>query len=176
MYMVLFPQDRAHRIGQNKDVQVRFLDAKFSIDVVMKEMNESKASNAKIVLADGSEIGSSCGGSTPCFKDLSRLLLSSLKNIQQMRMAYFASNSPMPSPPSAGLGGANLRGGGKREAARDDLSDAKRAKGSADDGGDDRMGEKGEKMARDAQDSGTSSRAPLSTPDIITIGDSEDEQ
>ena len=162
MYMVLFPQDRAHRIGQNKDVQVRFLDAKFSIDVVMKEMNESKASNAKIVLADGSEIGSSCGGSTPCFKDLSRLLLKSLKDIRQERIAYFASNSP--------------RGGGKREAPREDLSDAKRAKGSADDGGDDRMGEKGEKMARDAQDSGTSSRAPLSTPDIITIGDSEDEQ
>ena len=104
--------DRAHRIGQTRAVDVSFVDVNMSIDQVMAQMNNAKAGNASIILADGSRIGGAGGSSTPSFRDLSGFLLSAMKSIRAQRVAHFAASGPSALSPPATLdagGGATSK-------------------------------------------------------------------
>ena len=119
--------DRAHRIGQTRAVDVSFVDVNMSIDQVMAQMNNAKAGNASIILADGSRIGGAGGSSTPSFRDLSGFLLSAMKSIRAQRVAHFAASGPSAlSPPAtldAGGGGSKDEGsGGKGKDASESRS------------------------------------------------------
>ena len=50
-------QDRCHRIGQTKNVFVAYLDNVRTFDAVMAYINKLKATNASVLLADGTELG-----------------------------------------------------------------------------------------------------------------------
>ena len=119
--------DRAHRIGQTRAVDVSFVDVNMSIDQVMAQMNNAKAGNASIILADGSRIEGAGGSSTPSFRDLSGFLLSAMKSIRAQRVAHLAASGPSAlSPPAtldAGGGGSKDEGsGGKGKDASESRS------------------------------------------------------
>ena len=119
--------DRAHRIGQTRAVDVSFVDVNMSIDQVMAQMNNAKAGNASIILADGSRIGGAGGSSTPSFRDLSGFLLSAMKSIRAQRVAHFAASGPSalfpPATLDAGGGGSKDEGsGGKGKDASESRS------------------------------------------------------
>ena len=65
--------DRCYRIGQKKDVFVKFFDCGGSLDEVMAILNTYKSSNAKVVLADGTDLGTHGGGGLS-YQELNGLL------------------------------------------------------------------------------------------------------
>ncbi|CAB9519192.1 annealing helicase and endonuclease ZRANB3 [Seminavis robusta] len=85
-------EDRVYRIGQKKDVTIRYYDARETIDVVMAEINETKATNAAIVLADGPALSKN-----PSFNETSGLMFQSIRALQGAREAK---QSATPSPPT----------------------------------------------------------------------------
>jgi hypothetical protein len=54
--------DRVFRLGQKKDVYVNFFDCSLSIDNVMQILNTYKNQNAKVILPDGTDLGTNAGG------------------------------------------------------------------------------------------------------------------
>jgi hypothetical protein len=49
--------DRTHRIGQTKECHIEYVDAQDTFDEVMKCLMDKKKANAKVVLADGTDLG-----------------------------------------------------------------------------------------------------------------------
>jgi len=62
-------EDRAYRLGQKRDVDITYHDVSYTIDDVMRYINDSKTENATIILADGSKLTASTAGLS--FKELS---------------------------------------------------------------------------------------------------------
>jgi hypothetical protein len=72
--------DRCYRIGQTKDVFVKFFDCGGSIDEVMAILNKYKSHNATIVLADGTELSTNSGGGMS-YQEVSGLLSRALEAV-----------------------------------------------------------------------------------------------
>jgi SNF2 family DNA or RNA helicase len=65
-------ESRVHRIGQERDVKIVYLDVALSVDCVMKIVNEYKLDNASVLLADGTSLGGAA--SSVGYKDLSGVM------------------------------------------------------------------------------------------------------
>jgi len=94
-------EDRCHRIGQKKDVNIVYFDCAATIDEAMYQINKVKTENSAILLADGFEIGSeqqSLG-----YKELSGLLGKLMKTVRTHRKAFLSAvgddNAGVPIPP-----------------------------------------------------------------------------
>jgi hypothetical protein len=79
--------DRCYRIGQTKDVFVKFFDCGGSIDEVMAILNKYKSHNATIVLADGTKLGANSGGGMS-YQEVSGLLSRALEAVCSNRMDH----------------------------------------------------------------------------------------
>ncbi|KAL7563119.1 hypothetical protein ACA910_012302 [Epithemia clementina (nom. ined.)] len=92
-------EDRCHRLGQKKDVTVRYFDCAATIDEAMRVINNAKEQNSQILLADGVELGTT-GGSVS-YTDISGLVSRLLALIQNHRRNFLRDpcNKDLPIPP-----------------------------------------------------------------------------
>lgn len=91
-------EDRAHRLGQEKPVEVVYFDCAGTIDESMAMINLMKKDNSAVLLADGFEIGNLQGLS---YNDLSGFLGKSLTEIRRYRHEWLSTkgNNEKPIPP-----------------------------------------------------------------------------
>ena len=75
-------EDRCWRIGQRLPVKIQYLDCPETIDTVMKEINQQKSNNSKVLLADGTDIGSN---SKISYKDLTGYIGHRLLDVRRRR-------------------------------------------------------------------------------------------
>ena len=91
-------EDRCHRLGQTKDVDITYHDVSMTIDDVLRQINITKATNAKILLADGSSLGTATGLS---YADASGQLGCAISSARSERIRHVMSsqkhiNDPLP--------------------------------------------------------------------------------
>lgn len=100
-------EDRCHRIGQSRQVNVFYADVSTAVDEAMMYLNFVKATNASIVLADGTEFGTNQDGSLS-FKELAGLFGNLIRFLQATRRTRAAANYDSPLQPvgQAALAGA----------------------------------------------------------------------
>lgn len=82
-------------------MKVTYYDCNVTVDAVMRQINEIKTQNSRVVLADGSTLGAGVQGLS--FKDVSGVLGASLTAAHMMRIAYIKadpSNMMRPFPDS----------------------------------------------------------------------------
>jgi hypothetical protein len=82
-------QDRCHRLGQSKDVSVTYHDVSYTVDDVMRYLNDVKSANASIVLADGSSFGGAASAGVS-YKDMTGLLGHGIRSILESRHEHLA--------------------------------------------------------------------------------------
>ena len=85
--------DRAYRLGQKKDVYVNFFDCGLSIDEVMSVLNKYKSQNAKVILPDGTDLGTNAGGGIS-YQEISGLLSRAINGIVTAREDHIEENGP----------------------------------------------------------------------------------
>jgi hypothetical protein len=95
-------EDRCHRIGQTKDVNVVYFDCAAWVDEVMVQVNKRKQENSVVLLADGFEIGQQQGLS---YNDLPGLLGNLLAVVRSHRTGWLEAdpeheNLPIPPMPA----------------------------------------------------------------------------
>jgi len=83
-------EDRCHRIGQTKDVEVVYFDCAATIDEAMSLLNARKLENSAVVLADGFEIGHK--PQTLNYKELSGVLRNLILAIRCHRQQWVGDN------------------------------------------------------------------------------------
>lgn len=89
-------QDRCHRIGQkHSSVNVIFADVSTTVDEVMRHLNDTKSTNAKILLADGSELARTPEGSLS-FRDLAGMVGDLVRAVQALRRQKAGANYNAP--------------------------------------------------------------------------------
>lgn len=91
-------EDRCHRIGQQKQVNVFFADVATTVDEAMAFINFAKATNASIILADGTQLGRNDDGSLS-FKDLAGLFGNLIRHCRLLRQASASENYNAPLQP-----------------------------------------------------------------------------
>jgi hypothetical protein len=91
-------QDRCHRIGQEKEVSVAFLDLSMTVDQVMAFLNLKKSANASLLLADGSEMGMSATTGLS-YQDLSGMIGNMIRAVRSARHLFLNENYNMQLPP-----------------------------------------------------------------------------
>lgn len=80
---------------QTKDVKITYLDSVGTVDIVMRQINTMKQENSRIVLADGSSIGTRVDMN---YRDLSGIIGKSLQGIIQMRTLLKEKNAERGDP------------------------------------------------------------------------------
>lgn len=85
--------DRCYRLGQHKDVYVSFFDSSSSIDEVMVILNKHKSQNAKVILADGTDLGANSGGGLT-YQELSGILSRAVDVVSNCRADRIRDNGP----------------------------------------------------------------------------------
>jgi len=91
-------QDRCHRIGQkHSSVNVFFADVATTVDEVMAYLNLVKSTNAKILLADGSEMARTAEGGVS-FQDLAGMVGDLVRAVKSLRQARAREHYDSPLP------------------------------------------------------------------------------
>lgn len=79
-------QDRCHRIGQKRQVNVFFADVAATVDQAMAYLNTIKSVNATIILADGTELASRPEGALT-YRELAGLFGNVIRALKTLRQA-----------------------------------------------------------------------------------------
>ena len=89
-------ESRCHRLGQEKEVNIAYLDINFTIDIVMKRINVLKEGNASVILADGTSLGDrwSLG-----YRNVSGVIGETMQALLVMREQAIKINGNAPLPP-----------------------------------------------------------------------------
>mmetsp|Transcript_63633 Transcript_63633/g.74544 ORF Transcript_63633/g.74544 Transcript_63633/m.74544 type:complete len:491 (+) Transcript_63633:184-1656(+) len=93
-------QDRCHRIGQEREVRVVYNDVSMTVDEVMANINSLKSTNASVILADGSMLGSQ--QKALGYNELSGVIGKKMHQIREERYKHLAEspeNMNLPLPP-----------------------------------------------------------------------------
>ena len=91
-------QDRCHRIGQKRPVNIFFADVATTIDEVMALLNDLKSANAKILLADGTELAQTADGSLS-YQELAGKVGDLMRAVKSLRHARAKEYYDLPLPP-----------------------------------------------------------------------------
>eukprot|EP00977_Amphora_coffeiformis_P000601 scaffold134_cov94-Amphora_coffeaeformis.AAC.7 len=91
-FVHLQAEDRCHRIGQPKTVNIKYFDCNATLDEAMFQLNEGKKNNSAILLADGFKIGQT--GQQVTYKDLSGLFSKCLREVRAFRNGCGSTQAP----------------------------------------------------------------------------------
>ena len=83
-------EDRCHRLGATKPVDITYHDVSMTIDDVMKQINDVKSTNATILLADGSKLATATAGLS--FSDVSGKLGDAVRASKNSRISHIMSS------------------------------------------------------------------------------------
>ena len=84
-------EDRCHRLGQTKDVDITYHDVSMTIDDVLRQINITKATNAMILLSNGVSLASAATAGLS-YADASGQLGSAVSACRNERVQYIMSN------------------------------------------------------------------------------------